>query len=790
MSRRKAAGKANAHLGDAWALGRRYRRLSHRIRKPIATAVVMAVLVALTGPAAFAEDPVADPTTAATTTESPSPAPEPSPSPVADTVPADPIPAPSPEPSSAPSEESPSASPSPEASPAPSLSPDSPAPNASATISSDKDDYPPGGAVILTGANWQPGEIVHIRVNDDQGETWRRDADVIADGSGSIRDEFRLPDWFVAVYTVTATGPVSGTAATTFTDANVTAATLSIRTSATTTTCSGTTATSFTSGDRACARSTITNLSNNNPGQTGDIFVFWVNPAGTVVGSAIQHSGAAGATFDDTLIVNATGTWTVKVCTNGTCGNANQVLTSRTFVVNAATVANTSTSASNATATYGEVSVTLSAVVSPNTVNVGTVTFTVKSGSTTIGTATSGTVSGGAASANFSLSGVNGGTYTIEAAYSGGTGFNPSNNSTQSPAPTLTIDKADASCSITGYFGEYDAAAHGASGSCAGVNGEDAGTLDLGASFTDVPGGTADWSFTGNGNYNDQDGSVEIVITEADADCVVTGYDVTYDAAAHTATGSCTGVEDETLSGLDLSGTTHTAAGPYPADPWTFTDTTGNYNDQNGTVDDNIDKADASCSITGYSVVYDGAAHTATGSCTGVGGGALSGLNLSGTTHSAPGDYPADPWTFTAPNGNYNNASGRVHDNIHYAIGGTCLDSPGHQILQPIDVDGSSMFKQGSTVPAKFRVCDASGHSIGTPGLVSSFRLVYTTNGTSGPVDEPVVSATPDTEFRWSSSDQQWIFNMNTRNLVKNKTYFYRITLNDGSKIEFSFGLK
>ena len=311
-----------------------------------------------------------------------------------------------------------------------------------------------------------------------------------------------------------------------------------------------------------------------------------------------------------------------------------------------------------------------------------------------------------------------------------------------------------------------------------------------GDSFTDVPGGTADWSFTGNGNYNDQDGSVDIEITKADATCEVTAYDVTYDAAAHTATGTCTGVEDETLSGLDLSGTTHTAAGDYSGDPWSFTDTTGNYNDQDGTVDDNIDKADAECVVTGYSVVFDGAAHTATGSCTGVGGAPLSGLNLSGTTHTAPADYPTDPWTFTAPNGNYNNDSGTVHDNIHYATGGTCLGSPGHQILQPIDNDGSSVFKQGSTVPAKFRVCDAAGHSIGTPGVVSSFRLVQTTNGTVTVVDEAVVSTTPDTAFRWSSTDQQWIFNVNTKNLSRNKTYLYRITLNDGSTIDFRFGLK
>ena len=58
-------------------------------------------------------------------------------------------------------------------------------------------------------------------MNDDQGETWRRDVDVIAGIDGRITDQFNLPDWFVATYLVTASGPLSGIAQTTFTDGNV-----------------------------------------------------------------------------------------------------------------------------------------------------------------------------------------------------------------------------------------------------------------------------------------------------------------------------------------------------------------------------------------------------------------------------------------------------------------------------------------------------------------------------------------------------------------------------------------
>src|SRR5215212_4312846 len=90
---------------------------------------------------------------------------------------------------------------------------------AAPTISSDKADYAPGELVTLTGGGWQPGESVNIVVNDDVGQTWNRNVNVTADASGNISDSFNLPDWFVATYSVKATG-ASGTVATSsFTDA-------------------------------------------------------------------------------------------------------------------------------------------------------------------------------------------------------------------------------------------------------------------------------------------------------------------------------------------------------------------------------------------------------------------------------------------------------------------------------------------------------------------------------------------------------------------------------------------
>src|SRR5204863_4527011 len=111
--------------------------------------------------------------------------------------------------------------------------------------------------------------------------------------------------------------------------------------------------------------------------------------------------------------------------------------------------------------------------------------------------------------------------------------------------------KAAAIVSVSGSSTTYDAAAHGATGSASGVDAGGAAlgsSLDLGSSFTNAPGGTAHWVFTGGTNYNDQSGDLSIVINKATANLAVSGYTGTYDAMAHGATGSATGV-----GGVDLS---------------------------------------------------------------------------------------------------------------------------------------------------------------------------------------------------------------------------------------------
>jgi hypothetical protein len=117
-----------------------------------------------------------------------------------------------------------------------------------------------------------------------------------------------------------------------------------------------------------------------------------------------------------------------------------------------------------------------------------------------------------------------------------------------------------------------------------------------------------------------------------------------------------------------------------------------------------------------------------------------------------------------------------------------------HQIQQPINVDGTSVFKRGSTVPVKFTVCDANGNPIGPdPSAVfatgyGSVQMLTHSRGNVQNINETTYTDIPDVAFRWSSD--KWIFNMATNNLDTNTRYTFRINLKDGSYIEFTFSTK
>src|SRR5438445_400792 len=176
--------------------------------------------------------------------------------------------------------------------------------------------------------------------------------------------------------------------------------------------------------------------------------------------------------------------------------------------------------------------------------------------------------------------------WTFNATYTNG------NYNSASGDATVTINKANAHITVNNFTGTYDGAAHGATGSATGVEATPAdltSLLSLGATFTNVPGGTAHWTFDGNTNYKSANGSATITISQADATIKVNGYTGVYNGNTHGATGTVTGVKGENLSSLLHLGISFTNT-PGGTVNWTFDGNT-DYKPAGGSVTITINKA-------------------------------------------------------------------------------------------------------------------------------------------------------------------------------------------------------
>jgi hypothetical protein len=178
----------------------------------------------------------------------------------------------------------------------------------------------------------------------------------------------------------------------------------------------------------------------------------------------------------------------------------------------------------------------------------------------------------------------------------------------------------------------------------------------LGAAPTQAGSYTAVASFPGSTDYGTGRALANFNITKANATIVITAYAATYDGQPHTATGSATGVGGVKLSGeLTLSATTHTLAGAYGSDSWTFSGDS-NYNAASGTVTDSIAKAGTTTTVTDGGGVYTGSPFPVTAAeAKGVGGlddTTLSDFTFSyvgtgATTYSPSASAPVSAGTYT-----------------------------------------------------------------------------------------------------------------------------------------------
>jgi hypothetical protein len=187
---------------------------------------------------------------------------------------------------------------------------------------------------------------------------------------------------------------------------------------------------------------------------------------------------------------------------------------------------------------------------------------------------------------------------TVNAANTSTTVTSSLNPSTygQSVAFAATVTNASTSAAPTGSLEFFDGSTDLGAGTLGASSGNQT-TWTFGISTLSAGSHAIQAVFSDAANFNGSSGTLAQTVNKANASITVTPYGVTYDGNSHTATGSATGVFNESLAGLDRSGTTHTNAGSY-TDTWTFTDVTGNYNNATGTVTDSIAAASTSTAIS------------------------------------------------------------------------------------------------------------------------------------------------------------------------------------------------
>jgi hypothetical protein len=104
---------------------------------------------------------------------------------------------------------------------------------------------------------------------------------------------------------------------------------------------------------------------------------------------------------------------------------------------------------------------------------------------------------------------------------------------------------------------------------------------------------------------------------------------------------------------------------------------------------------------------------------------------------------------------------------------------PWSNVLAPLNADGSSVYKIGSTVPVKFQL---TGTAAGVANLPAKLYYAKVSNSLTGTEVEAISTSASDTGnlFRYDATAKQYIFNLSTKGFSEG-TYQLRIDLGDGS---------
>ena len=315
-----------------------------------------------------------------------------------------------------------------------------------------------------------------------------------------------------------------------------------------------------------------------------------------------------------------------------------------------------------------------------------------------------------------------------------------------SPAPLLV----DAIINVNPYSGQYDANAHGISGTATGTHGEDLSSLlTFGATYIDAGHYTANWTFAGNDTYRPANGTSTIDISQATPTVVVNPAAVVYDGNPHGTTGEAYGVNGVDLGPVVITYNTTGGGAPVDAGNYIATGTfAGNqdYFSASGTSTVDISRATAFINIDSYSGPYDGNPHGISGTARGALHEDLTNLLTFGETYVDGGHYVAN-WIF-AGNNNYQPANGtstidisRVNPIANVSpVAATTYDGLSHgttgQVVgingivlsnSMVYIDGQGNVLNGAPVHAGTYTATVSfpGNSNYTPAYASTSIVIY-----------------------------------------------------------------
>lgn len=122
---------------------------------------------------------------------------------------------------------------------------------------------------------------------------------------------------------------------------------------------------------------------------------------------------------------------------------------------------------------------------------------------------------------------------------------------------------------------------------------------------------------------------------------------------------------------------------------------------------------------------------------------------------------------------NYITVSSQINVTAAYQFSG---------ILQPINANGTSLFKAGSTIPVKFSLKDASGKYVSTASATLS--VIQVSTRATGTVLEDITAisnANTGNAFRYDPTANQYIYNLSTKGWTTGD-YQLTISINDGQK--------